>query len=150
MTTPHPAHTVAPDERRTARRVIVALIAAVSALLVTCIVLVTLVASSAPAPPAPAPDPAPAFTGFSPGTGTSAGCADEFDSHPITFSWSSRNAHSAWIGISTQNAQQAPYSEVPVNGSITLYYQCSNASELYTVTLAGDHGLSHKTVTVTR
>ena len=66
------------------------------------------------------------------------------------FAWETRSADRAWIGISTQNAQQAPFAEVPVSGSITITFQCSEESEVYTVTAVGPHGTTHHTVRLSR
>lgn len=110
-------------------------------------------APSAPPAPAPAPappSPKPAFTSFSPKDGTDVGCADANGSREVTFTWKTRNADRAWIGIATQNAQQAPYAEVPTSGSFTIWFQCSEKSEIYTVTATGPHGTVHHTVRLHR
>lgn len=104
----------------------------------------------APAPPAAPANPKPVFTTFSPKNGTDVNCADEYDSRDVYFNWTTHNADQAWIGISTQNAQQAPYAAVPVSGSYTITFQCANESELYTVTAVGSYGTAHYTVRLYR
>jgi len=107
-------------------------------------------APAPPAPPAPPSNPKPTFTSFSPKNGFDVGCADEYDSRDVSFSWNAAHADRAWIGISTPNAQAAPYAEVPVSGSYTITFQCSEASEIYTVTAVGSHGTTHHTVRLYR
>lgn len=104
----------------------------------------------APAPPAPPANPKPVFTTFSPKNGTDVGCADEYDSRDVYFNWTTHNADQAWIGISTQNAQAAPYAAVPVSGSYKITFQCSEESEVYTVTAVGSYGTTHYTVRLYR
>ena len=104
----------------------------------------------APAPPAPPANPKPVFTTFSPKNGTDVNCADEYDSRDVYFNWTTHNADQAWIGISTQNAQQAPYAAVPVSGSYKITFQCANESEIYTVTAVGSYGTAHYTVRLYR
>jgi hypothetical protein len=57
----------------------------------------------------------------------------------------------AWFGVHTTNAKAAPFEEVPTTATYTFDYQCSNATEFYTVTLEDASGnLTHKTVTITK
>lgn len=81
---------------------------------------------------------------------TSVHCADESEAYPVTVSWSSSNASQAWFGVDTDNAQQAPLQEVPTSGSFTWDFFCSNTSTVFTVSVAGDAGTEHRSVTITR
>ena len=106
-------------------------------------------ATAAPPPPPPPPPPSPSFATFSgPNKST---CPDTSSSVEITWSWSSSNAVNAWFGIGTSNAKLQPFEQVPTTATYTFNYQCSEASQIYTVTLEDSSGkLTHKTVTVTR
>lgn len=106
-------------------------------------------ATAAPPPPPPPPPQSPSFATFSgPNKAT---CPDTSSSVEITWSWSSSNAVNAWFGIGTQNAKLQPFEQVPTTATYTFNYQCSEASQIYTVTLEDSSGrLTHKTVTVTR
>ncbi|UYN84618.1 MAG: hypothetical protein KIT89_05460 [Microcella sp.] len=106
--------------------------------------------ASASAPPPPPPPPqSPSFATFS--GPNKANCPDTSSSVEITWSWSSSNAVNAWFGIGTNNAKLQPYEQVPTTATYTFYYQCSEASQIYTVTLEDSAGrLTHKTVTATR
>ena len=101
------------------------------------------------APPPPPPPQSPSFATFNgPNKAT---CPDTSSSVEVTWSWSSANATSAWFGIGTNNAKAAPFESVPTTATYTFNYQCSEASQIYTVTLEDSSGrLTHKTVTVTR
>ncbi|MBH0009065.1 hypothetical protein [Salinibacterium sp. SWN1162] len=108
---------------------------------------------SAPEPePTTAPPPpaeSPSFATFS--APESAMCTAANPTSQLTFSWSSTDAVAAWIGVATTNAKAAPYEEVPTTATYTIDYQCSNDSEVYTVTLEDSVGnLAHETVTVTK
>jgi hypothetical protein len=100
-------------------------------------------------PPAPAPT-GPAFASFV--APSNAGCDGDSGSVEMQFTWSTSNAVQAWFGIATTNAKTAPYEEVGVQeGSYTAYYQCSEASQVYTVTIEdADGNLAHKIRTVSR
>lgn len=105
-------------------------------------------ATAAPPPPPPPPQ-SPSFATFS-GT-NKATCPDTSSSVEITWSWSSANAVNAWFGIGTNNAKLQPYEQVPTTATYTFFYQCSEASQIYTVTLEDSSGrLTHKTVTISR
>lgn len=103
-------------------------------------------ATSAPPPP---PPQSPSFATFNgPNKAT---CPDTSSSVEITWSWSSSNAVNAWFGIGTTNAKLQPFEQVPTTATYTFNYQCSEASQIYTVTLEDSSGrLTHKTVTVSR
>jgi flagellar basal body-associated protein FliL len=103
---------------------------------------------SATAAPPPPPQ-SPSFATFSgPNKAT---CPDSSSSVQLTWSWSSSNATNAWFGIGTQNAKAEPFESVPTTATYSFNYQCSEASQIYTVTLEDSSGrLTHKTVTVTR
>lgn len=108
--------------------------------------------SSEPSPttaPPPPPPQSPSFATFSgPNRAT---CPDTSSSVAITWSWSSTNAVNAWFGIGTNNAKAEPFESVPTTATYTFNYQCSEASQIYTVTLEDAAGrLTHKTVEVVR
>lgn len=106
-----------------------------------------------PGPVEPPPPPAPAGPSFSAFSAPSkAACGGDSGSVEITFSWSTSKAAQAWFGIATTNAKAAPYEEVSVQaGSYIAYYQCSEASQIYTVTIEdGDGNLAHETRTISR
>jgi hypothetical protein len=102
--------------------------------------------TAAPKPPAPT---GPAFTSFAVSP-LSPDCSSA-SSVELTFAWSATGATAGWIGVATQNAKNAPYDSVnPASGSYVLSYQCSEPSQVYTVTLEDSSGkLTHKTVTIT-
>jgi hypothetical protein len=55
------------------------------------------------------------------------------------------------VGIATDNAKEEPYSDAPTSGTATLPFPCSNASQVYTVTLEdGSGNLAHQSATVER
>ncbi len=103
---------------------------------------------SATTPPPPPPQ-SPSFATF---TGPDrATCPDTSSAVAITWSWSSTNAVSAWFGIGTNNAKAEPFESVPTTATYTFTYQCSEASQLYTVTLEDASGrLTHSTVEIVR
>lgn len=104
--------------------------------------------SATTAPPPPPPQ-SPSFATFSgPNRAT---CPDTSSSVAITWSWSSTNAVNAWFGIGTSNAKAEPFESVPTTATYTFNYQCSEASQIYTVTLEDSAGrLTHKTVEIVR
>ena len=107
-----------------------------------------------PAPPAeaaPPPAAGPVFTSFTVEP-TTADCSGGATSVPLVFSWASEDATEAWIGVATTNAQAAPYESVPTtaSGYSNLAYQCSEASQVYTVTISGPSGVTHHSVTIER
>lgn len=107
-------------------------------------------AASPSATTAPPPPPqSPSFATFSgPNRAT---CPDTSSSVAITWSWSSTNAVNAWFGIGTNNAKAEPFEQVPTTATYTFNYQCSEASQRYTVTLEDSAGrLTHKTVEIVR
>lgn len=105
--------------------------------------------SEAPSPPPPPPPAGPTFATFT--APSAATCTSANPTSQITFTWSSTNAVKAWFGVHTMDAKAAPYEEVPTTDSYTFDYQCSNASEYYTVTLEDAAGnLTNKTVTITK
>ena len=105
--------------------------------------------ASASAPPPPPPPQSPSFATFNgPNRAT---CPDTEGQVEVTWSWSSNNAVNAWFGIGTTNAKIGAYEEVPTTATYTFYYQCSVASQIYTVTLEDANGqLQHRTVTISR
>ena len=110
--------------------------------------------SDSPSPePEPTEPPAPVGPTFDSFTAPpTAGCAEGDTSKPLTFSWSSGNAQTAYIGVATTDAKAAPFeSGLPPVDTYTLDYQCSQASQVYTVTLEdADGNLAHQTVTITK
>lgn len=108
------------------------------------------------APPAPPPPPPPAtgpvFTSFSPANNSSVGCPDDSSQVPLTFTWASTGATEAAIGVGTTDAFAGAYETgLPPSGSYTnLNYQCSNASQTYTVSIRGTSGQTNKTITLKR
>ena len=104
--------------------------------------------SATTAPPPPPPQ-SPSFATFS--GPNRADCPDTSSSVAITWSWSSTNAVNAWFGIGTNNAKAEPFESVPTTATYTFNYQCSEASQRYTVTLEDSAGrLTHKTVEIVR
>ncbi|WP_448004734.1 hypothetical protein [Agromyces bauzanensis] len=103
------------------------------------------------AEPAPPPATGPVFTSFSAEPAT-ADCSGGVASVPLVFSWSSEDATEAWIGVGTTNAQTAPYEAVPTSASgyANLAFQCSEESQVYTVTISGPTGVTHHSVTIVR
>lgn len=104
--------------------------------------------SESPTTP-PAPPQSPSFATF---VGPSvASCPDTSGAVAITWSWSSTNAVNAWFGIGTNNAKAEPFESVPTTATYTFNYQCSEASQRYTVTLEDSAGrLTHSTVIIVR
>lgn len=107
--------------------------------------------SSAPSATA-APPPAPQSPSFATFTGPDrATCPDTSSAVAITWSWSSTNAVNAWFGIGTTNAKAEPFESVATTATYTFNYQCSQPSQIYTVTLEDSAGrLTHKTVEIVR
>lgn len=102
--------------------------------------------SETAAPPAPS---GPTFATF---VGPNvADCGGESGTTDIEWSWSSADATAAWFGIGTDNAKLQPYESVPTTATYTFVYQCTEASQRYTVTLEDSTGrLTHKTVEIQR
>lgn len=101
--------------------------------------------ASAPSPTPPPVTTGPSFTSFSPNANSTVHCPDA-NPVPLTFTWSSSGATKAWIGVGTTNAKTAPFAEVdPTDTYKDISFQCSNASEIYTVTLEDAAGnlMSH-------
>lgn len=113
--------------------------------------------TSSPTPtPSASVSPPPAqgaeFTSFAPEDNSAVECPDDTSSVPLTFTWASTGAERAWIGVGTNDAQANPFAEVPTSGTFEdISFQCSNASEVYTVTLDDGAGtLTNATVTLVR
>lgn len=98
----------------------------------------------------PEHDPAPVSIDTFHASTSHVSCADEFESHPVTITWSSTGASRAWFGIDTADASTSPLQEVPVAGSFTWDFSCSNTTTVYTVSVAGDNGTQHRSITVTK
>jgi len=98
---------------------------------------------------APEPAPAPTFTVFQ--AENTANCPDESGSVPLFLSWSIDGATTAWFGIGTDDARAEPFEEVPTTATYEFAYQCSEESQLYTVSAENADGLvTHRTVEVVR
>jgi hypothetical protein len=114
--------------------------------------------SETEAPPEPEPTATtppvatgPTFATFS--APSSGQCEEGEDNAPLSFSWSSDNAVRAYLGVGTQNAALNPtVSDLPPTATYDeLEFECSVASQVYTVTLEDELGtLASRTVTVTR
>ena len=168
------ASTEAPEEGRK-RGMLIALIAIAAAILLALIVLIVVLVGNAGSPeasPAPtatlseSPSPTPEETerpepsdepSASPSATTPPPPPPQSPSF-ATFTGPDRatcpdtsNAVSAWFGIGTLNAKAEPFDSVPTTATYTFTYQCSEASQLYTVTLEDASGrLTHSTVEIVR
>ncbi|MHB1171735.1 MAG: hypothetical protein ACYCZY_04435 [Lacisediminihabitans sp.] len=69
---------------------------------------------------------------------------------PATFTWASRGATRAAIGVGTTNAFTGKFDDVPTSGTYTLDYQCSDDQQIYTVSIEGPSGQTHHTVKLIR
>lgn len=120
-------------------------------------------ASSTPSPSqtAPVPKPSPSATTEAPASPTfdsfsapaTATCEEGATEAPLTFVWSSGNAVRAYLGTATTNAALNPtVSDLPATDTYSdLQYDCSLASQVYTVTLEdASGGLASQTVTITK
>ena len=99
---------------------------------------------------APPPVTGPTFATFS--APSNAECEEGDDEAPLSFSWSSSDATTAYIGVGTQNAALNPtFSDLPPTATFDeLSYDCGVASQVYTVTLEDAEGrLTSNTVTIT-
>lgn len=104
---------------------------------------------SATTPPPPPPPQSPSFATFS--GADRATCPDTSSAVAITWSWSSTNAVRAWFGIGTTDARAEPFESVPTTVTYTFNYQCSEPSQIYTVTLEDSAGrVTHATVEIVR
>ncbi|MEO7544823.1 MAG: hypothetical protein ABIT21_00775 [Terrimesophilobacter sp.] len=106
-------------------------------------------------PPSPNPPPVitgPVFNSFSPKDNSSVGCTGNSGDLPLTFTWTSTGASEAAIGVQTYDAFAGPYETgLPASGSYTgLSYNCSQATQFYTVSIRGVSGQTNKTITLRR
>ncbi|MBX3087397.1 MAG: hypothetical protein KF742_02820 [Cryobacterium sp.] len=111
--------------------------------------------SSTPSPSATQSNPpvatGPVFNSFSPANNKSVGCTNDSDSIPVTFTWTSTGANEAAIGVGTYDAFAGAYETgLPASGSYVLNYQCSNATQIYTVSIRGNSGQANKSITLKR
>lgn len=69
----------------------------------------------------------------------------------ITFQWQAQNVSQVAFGVATNDAINEPYQNgLAPSGSITVGYPCDNASQKYTLTVAGADGVHvSKSITVT-
>ncbi len=103
---------------------------------------------SATTPPPPPPQ-SPSFATFS--GPDRASCPDTSSAVAITWTWSSTNAVRAWFGIGTTDARAEPFESVQTTVTYTFNYQCSEPSQIYTVTLEDSAGrVTHATVEIVR
>ena len=99
--------------------------------------------AAAPATPpkptsAPTANGAPVFTSFSIPDAT---CAGTTGTSSVTIQYSSVGATAAYFGISVANAKEAPTDgPLPPNGPYTFDYQCSNATQIWVITLVDGAG----------
>ena len=112
--------------------------------------VVTPTAEPTPVESVPPPAaPGPVFDTFT--APESAGCVEGDVTRPLVFTWAGSNATTAYIGIATTDAKAAPYeSDLPTTFRYdNLTFDCTLASQVYTVTLEDADGLlAHRTVTV--
>lgn len=113
-------------------------------------------ASSASAPVASTPPSAsaegPVISAFSVEP-TVAACPDDRASTvPLTFSWASEGAERAWIGVGTSDASAQPAAEVDLgtDGFSGLAFACSDADQVFTLTVQGAGGTVSETIAITR
>jgi hypothetical protein len=115
-------------------------------------------ASSASAPasvastPPSVPTEGPVISAFSVEP-TVAACPDDRSSTvPLTFSWSSESAERAWIGVGTTDASAQPAAEVDLRsaGFSDLVFACSDADQVFTLTVQGAAGTVSETIAITR
>lgn len=95
--------------------------------------------TTAPKPaPAPTANGAPVFTSF---TIPNATCTGTTGTSPVTIQYSSVGATAAYFGIGVANAKEAPTDgPLPPNGPYTFDYQCSNATQIWVITLVDGAG----------
>lgn len=107
--------------------------------------------SSASAPPSiPAGAPVIAEFFVEP---TIAVCPDDRASTvPLTFSWTTEGADRAWIGVGTSDASAQPAAEVDLSarGFTGLTFACSDADQVFTLTVQGAGGTKSSTLAITR
>lgn len=108
--------------------------------------------SASPSPSTSPPTTGPVFTSFSPANNTSVGCTSDSGQVSLTFTWASTGATEAAIGVGTTDAFAGAYETgLPPSGTYTdISYQCSEASQIYTVSIRGTSGQTNKTVTLKR
>lgn len=66
----------------------------------------------------------------------------------VTVQWSTSGGTKAWFGIQTSDAEANPYGSVALAGSITVNYPCTEATQLYTITVEGPGGKASRSITV--
>jgi hypothetical protein len=108
-------------------------------------------ASVASTPPS-VPTEGPVISAFSVEP-TVAACPDDRSSTvPLTFSWSSESAERAWIGVGTTDASAQPAAEVDLSsaGFSDLVFACSDADQVFTLTVQSGAGTVSETIAITR
>lgn len=79
------------------------------------------------------------------------GCSGDSGQVLVTFTWTSTGANEAAIGVATSDAFAGPFQTgLPPSGSFDLNYQCSNESQIYTVSIRGNSGQTNKSITLHR
>lgn len=84
---------------------------------------------------------------------TVAACPDDRASTvPLTFSWTTERAERAWIGVGTTDASAQPAAEVDLDstGFSDLVFACSDADQVFTLTVQGGAGTVSETIAITR
>jgi hypothetical protein len=108
--------------------------------------------ASAPSAPPSVPTEGPVISAFSVEP-TVAACPDDRASTvPLTFSWSSESAERAWIGVGTTDASAQPAAEVDLSsaGFSDLVFACSDADQVFTLTVQSGAGTVSETIAITR
>lgn len=108
--------------------------------------------ASAPSAPPSVPTEGPVISAFSVEP-TVAACPDDRASTvPLTLSWSSESAERAWIGVGTTDASAQPAAEVDLSsaGFSDLVFACSDADQVFTLTVQGGAGTVSETIAITR
>jgi hypothetical protein len=104
--------------------------------------------ATATAPPAAA---APVFTSFTPANDSPVPCNDAESKQPVDFSWTSTGATEAWFAAGTDDAMANPDTAVSPSGDISATFDCSQESEIFTVTLDNGEGdQTSTTITLNR
>jgi hypothetical protein len=74
--------------------------------------------------------------------------ATQVPSPSVTVQWSTTGGTKAWFGIQTSDAEANPYGSVDLSGSVTVNYPCTEATQLYTITVEGPGGKTSRSITV--
>ncbi|MBB3157587.1 hypothetical protein FHS07_001271 [Microbacterium proteolyticum] len=113
-------------------------------------------AAPTPAPaastPLSIPTDGPVISAFSVEPAVAACPDDRASTLPLTFSWTSESAERAWIGVGTSDASAQPAAEVDLSsaGFSGLVFACSDADQVFTLTVQGATGTVSETISLTR